>query len=278
MNNSITGLLKQYQTSRRSAGYSEETIARVIANVENFAKDMNVRRVSQFTTDAALGWGERKLLKGIERSTLYAYYNSLRSFLNFVESIGIEHVAERERIRCRAIYKRMVWLRPGDVRRIINHAADPSIATLIRLIFTTGMRISEAISVTHTHLEDDENTIYIRAKGGNMRPVFITKQLHLDLCKLSSDGGHCFVDSWGVPLDRKKAYYYIKQAMIRAGFPKAYPHSLRHSFTTDLLRKGASLSHVQRLLGHSNIAVTQRYEHLITDDIQKAHAKFLTFV
>ena len=58
-------------------------------------------------------------------------------------------------------------------------------------------------------------------------------------------------------------------------YPTAYPHSLRHTFTTTMLRQGADISHVQRLLGHSNISTTARYTHLVTDDIKKAHAKFL---
>ena len=61
--------------------------------------------------------------------------------------------------------------------------------------------------------------------------------------------------------------------MAKAGYPNAYPHALRHSFATELIRKGVSFSHTQRLMGHASVSITQIYEHLVTDDIEKAHAK-----
>lgn len=272
----IRELVRDYRTAKTAAGLSIETIDRVTSNVEYFCRDTGISTPSQITTNSAIEWGEIKL-ELIMSSTLSTYYNSLRQFLNYLDEVGIEYPADKSRLHCKPISKRPELLRPNEIRRVIRHADQPT-AVLIRLLFTSGMRISEALSLTRTHLIDGDTVMYVKAKGGNMRPVFITKELHKQLWELSEDGGHIFLDAWGVPLDRRKAYWHIKQAMIHAGYPKAHPHTLRHSSATDMLRNGASLSHVQRFLGHSNISVTQRYLHLVVDDVQAAHTKYLTVV
>jgi site-specific recombinase XerD len=272
MENSVLGLLKQYEVNKRSAGLSAATIERVVLNVKMLVRDTNLREVEQMTTDLIIGWGDRKLSGGIGTSTLYAYYNSIRAFIGFVELLGIDHSVNKSRIKCRPLYKQRTWLRPGEIRHIIN-CSTPSIGVLIRLMYTSGMRISEAVSITDHHLQDGK-TIYVQSKGGNMRPIFITKMLHEQLVTLAtSNGGFCFVDELGEPLNRKKAYYYVKRACIKGGHAESHPHTFRHSFATELLRKGVSLSHTQRLMGHANVSITQIYEHLIVDDIERAHMK-----
>lgn len=266
-----------YQTNRRAKGKSEVTIQRVIDNVAVFAREMGVRYPEQISTSLANLWGERKLADGKARSTLSTYYNSLRSFIAFLDEEHIQHSADPTQIKCTPIYKRKVWLTPAQVRKIIR-AADHPIDILIRLMFMTGMRISEAVSVTRDHLINGDNTIFIKAKGGAMRPVFVYPEMHSVLWDLSQDDGHCFHDPYGVRLDRRKAYYYIKKAMRLAGFPRAFPHAIRHGFCTDLLRNGADLIKVSRLMGHRNVAVTQIYAHLITDDIQQTHQQYLSRV
>ncbi len=105
-----------------------------------------------------------------------------------------------------------------------------------------------------------------------MRTIFVSKAILAELLEIKIDDEPFF------NFNRSIAYYKIKKAMVEAGYPNAYPHSLRHTFTTTMLRNGATLSHVQRLLGHSNISTTQRYEHLVTVDIRRAHSKYLAEV
>lgn len=235
-----------------------------------FIRDMNISDIEQINTDLIIGWGDRKLTSGVAHSTLYTYYNSIRTFLVFVEMMGYMHGVDYKRIRCQPHYKHRVWLRPAEIKQIIN-AATPATAILIRFIYTAGLRLSEAVSIHGSQLEDGM-TIFITGKGSKVRPVFVTKDILDDLRTLSIiNGGYCFIDRSCEPLSRKKAYYLIKQAMIKAGYGHAYPHSLRHSFCTELLRKGVSLAHTSRLMGHASVSITQVYEHLITDDIEKAH-------
>lgn len=265
----ISGLLEAYQKERRSAGYSPETIDRVVLNIKLYCREAKVRKLDRMTTGSIMLWGSRKFDEGKKQSTVYAYYNSIRSFACYLDEIGMSHNIDKERIHCKPVYERLVCLRTNDVRRIINHA-DTTTALLIKMMYSSGMRISEAISLRPSMLDGTE--AYLRGKGGKVRTIFVTKDVALELAKIQKDDEPYF------NFNRSIAYYKIKKAMVEAGYPNAYPHSLRHTFTTTMLRNGATLSHVQRLLGHSNISTTQRYEHLVTDDIKRAHSKYLVQV
>lgn len=262
----VNSVLKAYQNERLGAGYSPETIDRVVGNIKMYCRETRVRSIEKMTTDNVIRWGTTKLLNGKKQSTISAYYNSIRSLICYLDDIGVPHALDKTRIHCKPVYERMVCLRPNDVKRIACRA-DEETSLLIRLMYSTGMRISEATSLTPFHITGTE--IYIRGKGGKVRTVFTTASI-ADELKTREAGESPFFD-----LDRSTAYYRIKKAMVTAGYPTAYPHSLRHTFTTTMLRQGADISHVQRLLGHSNISTTARYTHLVTDDIKKAHAKFL---
>lgn len=262
----ISSLLSAYQQERHSSGYSDETIERVVLNITMYSRDMHVGSIERMTTESVLTWGGKKLNAGKKSSTVYAYYNSVKSFVKYLDEQGVKHEMDKDRIKCKPVYERMVCLRPNDVRRIVK-CADYETGLLIRMMYSSGMRISEAISLKPSMVETEE--VYIRGKGGKVRTVFITAPIanELQILKNGEEPFFC--------LNRSDAYYRIKKAMVDAGYPNAYPHSLRHTFTTTMLRQGATLSHVQRLLGHSQISTTQRYEHLVTDDIHKAHAKYL---
>lgn len=265
----ISGLLKAYQSERKSAGYSPETIERVVTNINLYCRDTRTRRLDRMTTSSVLLWGSDKLDEGKKQSTVYAYYNSIRSLICYLDEIGVSHNIDKERIHCKPVYERLVCLRPNDVKRIVAHA-DATTALLIRMMYSSGMRISEAIRLQPSMLDGTE--AYLRGKGGKVRTIFITREVAEELAKIKVGDDPYF------NFNRSIAYYKIKKAMVDAGYPNAYPHSLRHTFTTTMLRNGATLSHVQRLLGHSNISTTQRYEHLVTDDIKRAHSKYLVQV
>lgn len=279
MAESIATILQKYQTQKRAAGYSQSTIDRVVGNISQYSREMHVRSINRITTESVLLWGGNKLAAGRSSSTVYAYYNSVRSFAVFAEALGHEMAAlDRSRVKCRPHYGTRTFLRPFQVRRVINHSDDRT-AALIRLLFTSGCRISEAISITRDQVaESTDLTIYIMGKGGKTRPVFITKRIKEELLELSDGGEYCFTDERGNRMSRSIAYYWIKKAMVDAGFGFASPHSLRRSFVTTMLVRGADVSHVQRMSGHSSIATTQLYAQLMIDDIRKAHRKYLVEV
>ena len=262
----ISVLLNAYSNERRSAGYSPETIERVVTNIKSYCRDTRVRKLNRMTTASVLMWGSKKLNEGKKQSTIYAYYNSIRSFVCYLDEIEIPHNIIKARIHCKPVYERLICLLPSDVKRIIAKA-DNLTALLIKMMYSSGMRISEAISLRPSMLNGTEACLM--GKGGKVRIVFITNDVADELKTIAQNDEPYF------GFNRSIAYYKIKKAMVSAGYPDAHPHTLRHTFTTTLLRNGANLSYVQRLLGHSSIETTARYTHLLTDDLKRAHKKYL---
>lgn len=268
----LEDLLEEYTRSRRSSGHSEHTLNRVNLTIRCIARDMDITKLNQFTTDVILDWSDSRRAGGVSRSAIYANFNSIKSFLRFLEDSEIEHKVNRKLIVCKPDYKRKKTLRPWEISKIIS-AAPYEIGVLIRTLYTCGLRESEAIGIKASDILQD-NTIVISGKWLTEEPVYLTPQLIHELKWLGKDGGWCFKDRTDPdkPLNRKNAYYHIKQAMIKAGYPGNSPHDLRHSFCTELLRKNVPTLKAMSLMRHTNITTTQRYTHLIEEDLREAHA------
>lgn len=272
MVDSITAMLHKYQTQKTAAGLSQRTIERVTTNVKDYARAMHLRSLSRITTDSVLLWGAIKLSHGVRPSTVAAYYNSLRAFTVFCKDEDIQLPVDITKLQCKFQYRRRRVLKPYQVRRVINAEPNPIVATLIRAIYTSGMRRAEAISITIAQLlASQNNTIEIVGKGGKTRPVFITEDIYKDMFRYS-ENGYCFTVN-GKPMTGVQAYTLIKRSLTRVGYGWANVHTLRHSFATLLLARGANIYHVSRMLGHSKVSTTQIYAHLVTSDIQRTHRK-----
>lgn len=250
---------------------SENTKLRIRSNVLDYSNSMKVYRTTRMTTDSVLLWGSRKLSNGRRTSTVSACYNSIRSFARFAESHGYEIDIDEKLVRCSPQYRSRRALTPAQIRRVISFA-DPQTASLIRLAYMCGLRRSEALSVTVEMIRTSiTGVMYITGKGNKSRPVFLTPALQEELMFIEKEGP-CF------PISADLAYTRVKQAMVDSGYPWANFHTLRHSFATTLITRGADISKVSRMMGHENIATTQIYVHTITADIQKAHRKYIVQV
>ena len=166
--------------------------------------------------------------------------------------------------------------------------------TILEVLFSTGMRISELTSL-NVRLFDSKNIISgkvseieisISGKGGSTRTVYFSKRATSWLGKylktrISDLYSPLFIN---YKTDRSDTEHRLTprsiERMVRkyatmAGLPvDATPHTLRHSFATDLLNEGADMRLVQEMLGHKNIVTTQIYTHVTNRKLREAHKKF----
>lgn len=142
---------------------------------------------------------------------------------------------------------------------------------LLTLIYATGMRISEALSLKVDDLV--QNSVCVKGKGGKERMVPLLPvvgqevRAYLKQCphKLSKSDV-LFVGVMGKPLRAGIVNKTVRELRIKLGLPDhVTPHTLRHSFATHLLNHGADLRSIQELLGHESIITTQRYTHVETN-------------
>ncbi len=158
--------------------------------------------------------------------------------------------------------------------------------TMLELLYATGMRVSELISLPVTGVNIQMKYVIAFGKGSKERliPVgsiaveFLTKYLNVVRPKLLHEKNpnikNLFLSMYGNEMTRQRFWQIIKGYGHKAGLYKELtPHMLRHSFATHLLDNGADLRSVQELLGHADISTTQIYTHLTNKRLRDIYAK-----
>ncbi|MDR2161095.1 MAG: tyrosine recombinase XerC [Desulfovibrio sp.] len=159
----------------------------------------------------------------------------------------------------------------GPPRRGEEAALRARDVCLAEILYGSGLRVSEALSLNAGRLREESETVRVLGKGGKERLAPLTDAARDALAewlplrpRLAAPGEHAlFVGARGGRLNRREAQRVIARLCRRAGLPQPVsPHGLRHSFATHLLEAGADLRSVQELLGHARLTTTQRYTHL----------------
>lgn len=152
---------------------------------------------------------------------------------------------------------------------------------ILEVLYASGLRVSELCSL---NIHDcDDTYVKVRGKGEKERIVPIGKQaidaIDHYLIHFRDHFDHknpaLFLTQKGLRIDRIAVWRMIKELAKKAGIQKnIHPHTFRHSFATHLLDRGADLRIIQELLGHSNIATTDRYTHVSQERLKESFAKF----
>jgi len=152
---------------------------------------------------------------------------------------------------------------------------------LLEVLYASGARVSEAISLRTDGLEPSLRVLRLTGKGGKTRLVPCGEAAREALRTWIEDGRttrpgarkrpQVFLTSTGQPLDRTNAWRRVKAAALAAGLPEVTPHTLRHSFATHLIEGGADLRAVQEMLGHASIRTTEVYTHLDSEHVLGLH-------
>lgn len=215
-------------------------------------------------------------------SSVYRHLMSLRMFFRFLI---------REEILTKDVTALLdtpkVWqlvpeiLTEEEVERLLSAPdADTPIGrrdrAILELLYATGIRVSELCNLSVYDIDDD--VIKVKGKGGKERLVPIAKvaveavDTYLNEHKTE---GPLFVSRGGKRVDRVVVWQRIRYWAKKAGIEKRIsPHTLRHSFATHLLERGADLRVIQEMLGHADISTTDRYTHLSTKHLETSFAKF----
>ncbi len=235
---------------------------------------------------------QRGLLK---KSTQNYHLIALRSFLKYLARNDIETMAPEKIELAKQGSRDVSFLDGGDLERLLEapSASDASEVIKLRdraileLFFSTGMRVSELANLKKDQINLERDEFTVRGKGDKTRVVFLAHQarywLKLYLDKRKDESPYMFVrhdraKSGQVeagPLTPRSIERLVKRYAIAAGIPKKVsPHTLRHSFATDLLMNGADIRSVQSMLGHASITTTQIYTHVTNQQLREVHQAF----
>lgn len=148
--------------------------------------------------------------------------------------------------------------------------------TLLELLYGSGLRVSEALSLQFKHLHHRERLLNIIGKGQKQRLVPFSQNFYevyeqylmtYRQLYVKNRSEFIFINRKSMPLSRQSVYNMVSKRALDAGFTKKVsPHVLRHSFASSLISAGANLRVIQELLGHQDISTTQIYTHLKMDE------------
>ncbi len=152
---------------------------------------------------------------------------------------------------------------------------------IIEMLYSSGVRVGELVSIKIKDLDFKEKTVYILGKGKKARLLPVTSQAldSIENYLLKRPGGKekesiIFCNLKGEPLTERGVQYIIDNLAKNCGiYRKITPHMLRHSFATHFLENGMNLRYIQNLLGHSNLSTTEIYTHLSIEELTKVYRK-----
>jgi site-specific recombinase XerD len=219
---------------------------------------------------------------------------ALRSFLKFCAKRDIPAMPADKIELAKSRRKQVTFLTPEEIERLcsapkldtINGLRDRAI---LELLFSSGLRVSELVNLDKDDISLKRKEFMVRGKGQKDRPIFISEAaawwIEQYLVKRQDNTRPLFIRYSGNKQISLSGNYYrltarsvqrlVARYAILAGITKhVSPHTLRHSFATDLLMNGADLRSVQAMLGHSNISTTQIYTHVTDPHLKAIHAKF----
>ena len=229
-------------------------------------------------------------IRGLSRASQARHLSALRGLHKFANSEGLSPTDPSESIEAaRGSRPLPNFLSVDEVDRLLS---APVAATaqgardraMLEVLYASGLRVSELVSLPFSAIDPHTGVVRVRGKGGKERIVPVGERAQAALGSYLSGprqkllgtrrSGDLFVTPRGARMTRQGFWKLIGRYARAAGISqRVYPHTLRHSFATHLLERGADLRAVQAMLGHADIATTQIYTHVDRERLKAVIAK-----
>lgn len=304
---SLTDAIKKYlEYLELEKGYSPRTLNNYHRYLDVFARfaktDSPTAIDSNLVHEYRLFLSRKKDLHGhpLKRLTQNYYLIALRGLLRYLAQKEELAVMPADRIELpKKEERKFKVLDPEDLEKFLT---APKVGikigdrdrAILELFFSTGVRVSELVSLNRDDLNLDTKEISVLGKGGKIRVVFVSDRAEAALRRYlgvrddvwkplfiryaGSHWGHNKAidkDGEDLRLTQRSVQRLVKKYARKAGLVvDPTPHTLRHTFATDLLREGADIRAVQEMLGHRDISTTQIYTHVTNPQLKEIHRKF----
>ena len=246
-------------------GYSENTVRKYMQYNSLFRNFIGSKKATEDDIKDYLAYciAEKKLEPSsisLIRSALLFYYNDV---------LGNKFIVSSPKLK----KKLPVFLTKDEVKRLISTNKHLKSRIMIELLYSSGLRLSELLSLTVDDFDFDNLRGKVIGKGSKERTFIFSENVSKELKKYIRKAriqGKLFDTT------ARNVEIIVKKTAINAGIKKDItPHKLRHSFATHLLQDGVSIRVIQVLLGHSNLQTTQIYTAVVDEDLMKVKAPSL---
>ncbi len=291
MSSAVDAYLDHLRVERRLASNTVESYARDLAQLAAFA-DTRGRAVEDLSRQDLEAFARQRMSAGLSPRSVARAVACLRGFYRFLIVDRRVEVNPAEDVHAPRAWPALPrFLSVEEVDRLI---AQPDVATarglrdraLVELLYATGMRVSELVSLRPADLNFEAGYLTCTGKGDKQRIVPMGHDATSWVSRYLRDGRPALagkrVSSWlfvnargGGRLTRVGFWKALKTYGLKAGLHGGLsPHVLRHSFATHLLERGADLRAIQLMLGHADLSSTQIYTHVLEARLRTVYDKF----
>ncbi|MEO5948937.1 MAG: site-specific tyrosine recombinase/integron integrase [Candidatus Saccharimonas sp.] len=298
----MSDLIRDYaeylEIERGRSSKTSENYCRYLERFIEFAGDNEVQDITSELVRRYRLWLNRQATEtGGELALITQSYHliALRGFLDYLSKRDIVSLAPNKIELPRTHRKQVTFLHVDEVERLrdavpaSDKLSDLRDRAIIELLFSSGLRVSELVNLDRGHINTKRREFMVRGKGQKDRPVFISntasayieaylshREDSLPPLFLNYSRNNIASTSGGFRrLSPRSIERIIAKYAKLAGITKhVSPHTMRHSFATDLLMNGADIRSVQTMLGHSSISTTQIYTHVTDAHLHDVYKKF----
>lgn len=293
----ITDFLEHMEIEQNRSQRTISNYHHYLMRLVDFAGDTDISKIDPETVRKWRLWLNRVEDSNgdpLSKTTQNYHLIALRSFLRYLAKRNIKAMNSDKIELARVVRPEVSFLSSEEVERLISAPDQTKTAGLrdraiLELLFSSGLRVSELVRLNRDHINLKTREFMVRGKGQKDRPVFVSDAAAHWLKQYLDQRGDTyrplFIHYSGVKSEIDDGNYtrltarsvqrlVAKYARLAGITKRVTPHTLRHSFATDLLRNGADLRSVQALLGHSNISTTQIYTHLTDPELKRVHTQY----
>ena len=268
--------LEQSSSEHTLRGYRQN-----LGTLVSFCAEEGVTKPAQITHRLLRGFLVSLNARGLQKSSMARYLAATRAYTRFLVREGVLATDPAANLRT-PTHRRPLPLHLGedDVARLIDAAPTARDVAILETLYGGGLRVAELVGLDRDDLDLDHGIARVRGKGRKERlaPLGGSAVRALEAClgqrPKGADRRAVFLNRRGGRLTQRSVRRLLADCALRAGVDtRTTPHTLRHSFATHLLDRGADLREVQELLGHKNIATTQIYTHVSMERLKKVYER-----
>ena len=276
-------------------GLSKNTTLSYKRDLEKFGSFLLKEKISTYeeiNSDTCSRWIGDLYLNEIDAKSIQRHISSLKGFFSFLIKNNIVINSPMSNIVSPKATKKLPnVLSPEEIEILVSFSPkstqDFRDIAIIELIYSSGLRVSEATNVKLEDFEDNRNFLRVFGKGSKTRLVPVGQYANDAISawlekrnSIHSESKYLFLNLRGKKISTRSVQERIRKISVIQGLPPVNPHMLRHSFATHLLESSGDLRSIQELLGHSSLSTTQiytklDYQHLMSV-YEKAHPRALS--
>jgi integrase/recombinase XerC len=269
-------------------GLSKNTTSSYQRDLNKLSKFLEISGINSFnelTEEICSAWIADLFQHNVGARSIQRHISSAKGFFNYLKKSGLITNSPFDLINSPKSPSHLPSiLSPEEVSQLLNfkpkNVQEKRDIAIIELIYSSGLRVSEAVNANLDDFEDNKNFLRVLGKGSKTRLVPVGRYARKAIDewiderkKLSTKDNSLFVNLRGKRISARSVQEKIRNIAIMQGLPPVNPHMLRHSFATHLLESSGDLRSIQELLGHSSLSTTQIYTRLDYQHLIKVYEK-----